>query len=136
MTQVEKLEQTLRSAGYSSTKSRKHVFETLEAKGLLSISELTAECPRVDRASIYRILELFEKLHIITKIPHGFKYKVELSDSFASHHHHIRCQRCGRDQRLENEALESYIKTLFVSLDFEPTSHVIELSGICSACRR
>gem|GEM_PF-172300 len=92
---LEALTATLKSHGYSVTKSRKTVFMALLDREPQSIAELTKIVgDTTDRASIYRTLELFESLNIVERLPIGWKHKFELSDAFTTHHHHATCIRC------------------------------------------
>src|SRR5687767_10640963 len=91
------LKQALQSQGYSLTKTRQHVFNALADSDTLSMSQLTGKLrQKMDRASVYRTVELFEKLGIINRLQIGWKYKLELSEAFAGHHHHATCMECGK----------------------------------------
>lgn len=90
----------------------------------------------IDRASLYRTITLFEKLGIVHRIYIGWKYKVELSDVFLHHHHHISCVTCGRIVALKEESqIEALLSQLARRYDFEAQGHQLEIQGICSDCR-
>jgi len=92
---------------------------------------------KVDRATIYRTIELFERLGIVTRINVGWKYRVELSDVFTDHHHHLHCTNCGKVIDLpSNPMLETMIDTLSAKADFSPRGHTLEIFGLCPACSR
>lgn len=100
------------------------------------MSELVADCASVDRASVYRTAELFEKLGIVMRIPNGWKYRLELGEAFLEHHHHATCRKCGASIAMpENPALEASLRELAARRDFALESHQIELVGLCAACR-
>lgn len=89
----------------------------------------------IDRASLYRTIGLFEKLGIVHRIYMGWKYKVELSDIFAHHHHHITCTQCGKIVALkEVEQLERMLAALAKRYNFEAQSHQLEIQGLCEQC--
>lgn len=133
---IERLAETLKSHGLSLTRPRKRVFETLNGQEPLPLSAMVDACPDIDRASVYRTLDVFERLGIIRKIPIGWNYRYELTDSFSHHHHHAVCLRCGTLLALpDSPALESALQHLATKQDFKVVDHEIELRGYCSNCR-
>ena len=89
----------------------------------------------VDRASLYRTIQLFEKLGIVQRIYMGWKYKVELSDMLSRHHHHISCIGCGTVMAITDEHhVEHLIRSIASKYDFVPASHQLEIQGYCKAC--
>ncbi len=91
---------------------------------------------KMDRASIYRTIELFEKLGIVNRLQIGWKYKLELSETFAGHHHHATCLQCEKVIAFEeNPELEAGIHKLAEDLGFKLTSHSLELRGLCKDCQ-
>jgi Fe2+ or Zn2+ uptake regulation protein len=129
------LETILKKHKKSLTSQRKSVFDALSRAESLSMNELIRQLPSIDRASVYRTVELFEKLDVIHKIQIGWKYKIELSDMFRSHHHHAVCSNCSRAFPLkESPALERQINDAGIQLGFQVTSHSLELRGLCQDC--
>ncbi len=128
--------EALKKGGYSSTKSRKIIFDVLIDQEPLSMNELVDKVKkRVDRASVYRTIELFEKLGIAHRLQMGWKYKLELTDTFNYHHHHISCTNCGKVIPVhEDTILESSISTLAKEYGFKATNHQIEIQGLCKDC--
>jgi Fe2+ or Zn2+ uptake regulation protein len=126
----------LKKNGYSYTKTRRRVFNALADSGPLSMSQLTNKVRKhVDRTSVYRTVDLFEKLEIINRLQIGWKYQLELSDLFTDHHHHATCIQCGTVYSLDMEAsLESGINRLAETAGFLPKSHTLEIRGICPEC--
>ena len=126
----------LRQNGYSLTKTRQAVFNALTDTGPITMAQLITKVrAKADRASVYRTVELFEKLGIINRIQVGWKYKLELSDLFTEHHHHATCLQCGKIVPLEEDpVLEKSIHKLSRSVGFTDTSHILEIRGLCSEC--
>lgn len=128
--------QILAKNGFSMTKPRQEVFSTLQASEPQTMAELIKRTPGVDRASIYRTIELFEKLGIVQRLQMGWKYKLELSDEFSTHHHHATCVNCGKITNLpENEVLEQQIQVLALTNNFVPRDHQLEIHGLCPSCQ-
>lgn len=134
---VELMAATLKRRGYSVTKSRKTVFMFLLDREPQSIGEITKALNGIiDRASIYRVLALFESLDIVERLSFGWKYKFELSDTFTTHHHHATCIRCGKLVPFEeNNSIKLELKKLSEAIGFLETNHQLEIRGICSSCR-
>lgn len=135
---LEALMASLKSHGYSVTKSRKAVFMALLDREPQSIGELTKIIGgTIDRASIYRVLALFESLNIVERLPIGWKHKFELSDTFTKHHHHATCIRCGKVVPFEeSNTIKLELKRQAEAIGFLETNHQLEIRGICSTCRQ
>lgn len=119
------------------TRPRLIIFRLLLNHGPQSITELLGRSDgSVDRVSVYRIIDLYEKLGIVKRINVGWKYKVELSEVFLDHHHHITCLGCHKLVAIqENADMALRIANLADSAGFVITSHQLELQGYCAQCR-
>ncbi len=127
----------LKDSGYNITKQRLLVFNSLVGEEPLSMHQLIARIDsKIDRASIYRIIDLFEKLGIVQRLNIGWKYKIELTDKFAEHHHHLTCQNCGKVIPINEESLEGFIGRLAKQYSFTAQKHQIEIQGLCSDCAK
>lgn len=133
---IAQLKSTLKSHGHSVTKPRRQIFAALQTHENQTMHQLVDNCPDVDRATIYRTVELFETLGIVQRLQIGWKYQLELTDSFVHHHHHLTCNRCGVVIALAEDAeLEQRLVSLTSALDFTPQDHQLEIRGLCSICR-
>lgn len=139
MTIAEKtLNDLLTAHGHSTTKPRTAVLlALLKSSEPLSVSQLVAQLKdRADRASIYRTIDLFEKLGVIQRVYQGWKYKLELSDQFSEHHHHLTCTNCARTVNIsEPEPLTRLIDQLGRDHGYRIAAHQLELQGLCPACQ-
>src|SRR5579859_5743980 len=94
---LDQLSLTLHAQGQSLTRPRRIVFMALQKSEPKTMQQLVSACAgQVDRASVYRSVTLFEKLGIVQRLQIGWKYKLELSDAFQRHHHHLTCLKCGQ----------------------------------------
>lgn len=90
---------------------------------------------RIDRASLYRTIGLFERLGLVQRIYIGWKYKIELSDVLTHHHHHLSCLHCGKTIAITEEAhIEAMISSLAQRHSFTATNHQLEVRGYCTDC--
>lgn len=134
---MEPFEQTLRQAGYSVTTARRRVFKALQGEEPLTMRQIINRCRSVDRASVYRTIGLFEELGIIGRLQSGWKYRIELSDSFNRHHHHATCLICGRALDIPADArLEVRLYEIAELLNFQLERHQLELQGTCADCQK
>jgi Fe2+ or Zn2+ uptake regulation protein len=124
----------LKSAGYSLTPQRLTIFNFLRQNDPTDVHALIAGCPEMDRASVYRTLSLFKHLGIAGDAIISGRKMLELSDSFDTHHHHISCVGCGISIQAHDSELESYLTALAVKNGIEPSSHHVEISGLCASC--
>lgn len=65
----------------------------------------------------------------------GWKYKLELSDEFVSHHHHVSCLRCGTVVDIQDEEhIDAFIQEVAQRIGFKPRRHQFEIDGYCKNC--
>jgi len=130
------IDTALKTKGYSSTRVRRRVFEALDNNEPQTMREIISQVHGVDRASVYRTILLFEKLGIVHRIQQGWKYKLELTDQFHPHHHHLSCTNCGKSIDIkENPDLEKLLLKLAAAENFKPSAHQLEIQGLCQSCR-
>ncbi|HWZ66018.1 MAG TPA: transcriptional repressor [Patescibacteria group bacterium] len=130
------LEKILRKNGYSVTGPRQRIFELLVGQPPQTMRALIERANgEIDRASFYRVIKLYEKLGLVRRITIGWKYKVELSDIFLEHHHHLSCISCGKVIAVKNShTIEEAIVKLGTDNRFTLISHQLELQGRCETC--
>lgn len=125
----------LKKQGFSATKTRMSVLGALLRLQPASMTQLVASLPDVDRATVYRTIDLFVDLNIAKKVYTGFKYRVELGDDFQDHHHHLTCLRCGTIIDVHTPEIEYAIEQTASSNGFRTVRHDLEIIGYCSNCR-
>lgn len=132
------LQQHLKSHGFSITNARYAVFAALEDKEAVTMAELVTACgQKLDRATVYRTVTLFEELGVVRRVQIGWKHKIELTDAFSNHHHHLTCSACGLVTSLsEDTDLEERLKELAALYKFKALDHQIEIRGLCHACQK
>lgn len=125
----------LKTGGYSVTSERKQIFNLLEKSSPVAIIEIEKNLPDINRSTIYRNIELFEKLGFVKRVYIGWKYKIELSDKYSSHHHHITCTNCRSVQAIKSDDLiENEISKLSSLYNYRHVSHQLEIQGLCKNC--
>ncbi len=133
---IKKFSDVLRMHKVSVTASRMKIFETLlQAERPLTNSEIVKRTPTVDRASVYRNLELFAELGITETMLRGWTPLTELAEPFRAHHHHMTCESCGRMIEIEDHELEEVLGSIVARHNFKLTKHLVELTGLCAQCQ-
>ena len=131
---------TLSDAGYRRGGARDAVLELLDAQSCALTAYEIEEALRgrdraVGRASVYRILDELEALHLVTRVDVGqgqARYEPARADH---HHHHLVCDVCGTVIPFHDAGLERAIGALSRDVDFDVTEHEIVLHGVCADCR-
>lgn len=105
----------------------------------ISASDIQKECKNVDRATVYRALNVLKENQQVRIIEIGDG--VVRFESLADHHHHLICLKCGEvkkvdlpeqeEEHLENLQNEFQKKSLFASLQ-----HSLEFFGLCARCKK
>jgi Fur family transcriptional regulator, ferric uptake regulator len=127
----------LRQSELRNTPVRQTVFQALKAGPAVSIQELYQKIgEKLDRASMYRTLGLFRELGVIQDVVIAGQRKVELTDRFSNHHHHIACAVCGKTVAIHDSSFETHIEQLAKANGFTHRSHSFEITGICESCHR
>lgn len=124
--------------GFRVTDAREATFKLLISPEPQSISQILSKAKgKVDRVSIYRNIEVFEKLGIAHRVYVGWKYKLELSDDFITHHHHLSCLECGKIIDIEDEKhIDDFIEEVAKKFGFKPRRHQFEVDGYCKDCQK
>ena len=125
----------LKAHGASLTAGRLAVFAYLQQHEPATLASLILAHPELDRASVYRTIGLFKQLGVAREAIIGGRKMLELTDRFDQHHHHLVCTGCGRSVSIEDAALERRLEQLARAHGLAPTSHQIEVSGLCATCQ-
>ena len=135
---MKRFQAVLSSHQYRVTHARETTFKLLLNPDPQSMRELIHKANgEVDRVSIYRSVELFEKLGIVHRIYVGWKYKLELSDEFIAHHHHLACLTCGKVIDIQDEKhIDEFIDMISKQFNFTARRHQFEIDGYCENCSK
>jgi Fur family transcriptional regulator, ferric uptake regulator len=132
----------LEREGYRLSGPRSAVVETLADLGCsVTAKEISDRLHQrgqeVGLASVYRTLELLDKLRLTRRVDAAEGVaRYEPVDPGGEHHHHIVCDTCGEVTRFEDSDLERAIERLAGRVDYAIAGHDVTLRGECPACRR
>ncbi len=119
--------------------ARRALLELLDSQSCaLSAIEiedaLRASARPVGRASIYRILDELERLHLVAKVQVGQSMARYEPIRAAGHHHHLVCDTCGTVIPFSDPDLERAIRKLAGRVPMRVDEHEIVLHGACESC--
>ncbi|MGI8559535.1 MAG: Fur family transcriptional regulator [Solirubrobacteraceae bacterium] len=138
---AERATRALSDAGYRRGGARSAVLELLDeqrcALSAVDIEDaLRGRSRRVARASVYRILEQLEALHLVQRVETGRSMvRYEPVRRGEGHHHHLVCDACGLLIPFSDDELERTIRKLSARVPIEVSEHEIVLHGACESCR-
>jgi Fur family transcriptional regulator, ferric uptake regulator len=133
-------QRVLAQAGHHSGQARRAVVELLDSQrcalSALEIEDELREGRRpVARASIYRILDELERLHLVQRVQVGQDMtRYEPLRTGKGHHHHLVCENCGTVTPFTDDNLEDAIRKLSRRLPMRVAEHEIVLRGACKVC--
>ncbi|NMB21025.1 MAG: transcriptional repressor [Firmicutes bacterium] len=90
-------------------------------------------------ATVYRNLELLEKLGIIHRLDYGDgqnRYEIRLGAEEEHYHHHLICTGCGAIGEFHSDLLESIERRIAEETGFKVTDHCLRFFGLCESCLR
>jgi len=91
---------------------------------------------KVNRVTVYRILDHFTRLGILRRLPMGGRgARFELACEHHPPHPHFQCQKCGEVQCLDPVPIERLWGELRGPLGNEAERIEIRVAGTCSRCR-
>jgi Fur family ferric uptake transcriptional regulator len=86
-----------------------------------------------DKATVYRILEVFYEKGIIARMEFGegkFRYELAGAD-----HHHLICERCGAIEDISDCHIDTLEKEIKKKKGFIVKRHSLEFYGACRQCQ-
>ncbi len=125
---MEKFKKQLIEVGYKMTIPRMAVLEKLVVfHHPISARDLHKKIKIVNRASVYRTLNLFEELHLVNVEVIEKEKLYCLADV---PHHHIICKKCGYMEKVKCNHNFGYFKN-FINIQ-----HQLTLTGVCNKCAK
>jgi len=132
--------ETLREAGYRLTPQRLMVLKAIASSEAHQTAEaihqeVVKTYPYLDIATVYRILQLLKRLHLVTEIDLGrdsARYEVAEPNK----HNHMVCRECRHTFDLRLSYLEELHTRLIKEFGFEPDLEHFAIGGLCADCAR
>lgn len=133
----------LQKKGYKYTNQREDVLRILleNKEAHLSCEEVHSivarESKDVGIATVYRTLQLFERLGIVYRINFDdgvSRYELNLGTE-NHHHHHLICTECGSVTEVKLDLLEALEDEIEKEEGFLIRDHNVKFYGICKKCK-
>jgi Fur family transcriptional regulator, ferric uptake regulator len=129
--------------GIRLTAQRRALIETiqeatshLDAASLLSLAR--KRDPKIDRATVYRTIELLKRLGLIDELDlmhlEGEKHYYEVKTR--KDHLHLACFRCGAIEEFSSPAFERLKREIGSKNEFDIQVMRLEVGGLCKRCAR
>lgn len=137
------IKEKLKRGGYKFTTQRRAILKVIvdNFDEHLSSDEVynivNKEYPELGIATVYRTLQLFEKLNIVCKLNFDdgcSRYELS-AGSENHHHHHLICLSCGKVIEVKLDLLESLEEEIESEGQFTIVNHNVKFYGYCSKCR-
>jgi Fur family transcriptional regulator, ferric uptake regulator len=134
--QAARLRKTLHERGLRMTPQRQLVLDAVRELDHATPEQICQHvrrtAPTVNITTVYRTLELLEKLNLVrhTHLGHGApSYSVDQHE-----HVHLVCHHCGRVDEVPCQLLDGLSETLRAELGFQLDATHLALSGTCRDC--
>jgi Fe2+ or Zn2+ uptake regulation protein len=137
----ESVTEILRREGLRITRNRRGILQALfESARPMSLQEIQSaassqEGARPDYATVFRMILLMEKLHLVHKVnlQRSCSY-YEISDP-RKHYDHLICRACGSVVLIDIPCpIGDAEKRIALQYGFRDLSHSLEFFGLCAAC--
>lgn len=126
-------------AGHRVTTQRVMILDAVcEGGGHTTLKQIYARLHRmddtIDQSSVYRTLKLFVELGIVISAENATGETVYEIPKLHKHHHLV-CRRCGNEQEIGHEAMQSMFALVEQQNGFTVEMDHLVLFGLCAACR-
>jgi Fur family ferric uptake transcriptional regulator len=98
-------------------------------------AHVIARYPHVNISTVYRTLELLERLGLVTETNLGGG-RVRYHPANKGHHHHLICQKCGAIIDLDESVLLPLKETLLREYSFMADMRHLGMFGRCVSCEK
>lgn len=140
---MEEVKERFREEGYKLTTQRRGILDVIidNHEKHLNPEEIydivKVKYPEIGIATVYRTLQLLEKLNIVYRVNFDDGYnRYELNyDSENHHHHHLICLKCGNIMEVKLDLLESLENEIESENGFKIVDHNVKFFGYCASCQ-
>lgn len=130
----------LRSKGLKLTHQRGEILKVflrtekhMTTEGLYDI--VRKKSPQIGHATVFRTLKLMCEAGLARRVGLGDKVAKFEHKLGHPHHDHLLCNICGKCIEAADEQIEKLQIKLARRFSFTPTSHKMEIYGVCKDCK-
>lgn len=129
----------LEGKGYRLTPQRLIILTALQKSGDHISAEdvfkqVRRQYPTINISTIYRTLELLEKINLVTSTDLGDGTK-QYHYIESSKHHHLVCKSCGDIMELSGSHLQPLKDVLYKEYKFKTNLNHLVIYGLCRRCQ-
>lgn len=126
----------LRGVGQRATPQRLVILGALRPGEHLSADEVFARVegrlPGMNRSTVYRTLELFRDLGLVSETDLG--EGARQFELLSGRHHHLICRACGHQAELEDDLVAPLRDAIAARHNFAASIDHLAVFGLCPAC--
>ena len=132
---------TLHDRGARLTPQRQIILDALCASGgHVTVAELYervhVDFPAIDRSTVYRALEFFAELELVSAAEMGGATVYEIAPQEGEcEHHHLVCRACGDVVHAPGAAFDALAARLAADYGFAADLGSLTIHGLCRECR-
>ena len=124
--------------GFKQTRQRRAVLEVLAtASGRMTAAQVYSEarrrCPDLGLPTVYRTLEILEKVRAIRRV-HLDGNCEGFAPANSADGHHVVCVKCGKVAEFDGCNVAELIPEAVRQTGFDVQEHFLELLGTCREC--
>ena len=129
----------IRQSGFRLTPQRQLILDAVFAHGHSTPQEIytrvQAKTTAINRATVYRTLELFLELGLVSVAQVKDNQTVYERVGLIPHHHLI-CQRCDKVEEVDHKLVEPFFQEIEQNFSFKVNTDHLILFGLCDDCRQ
>ena len=143
-TKYKEIRDRLREDGYKLTTQRLAVLDVISENHDKHLSSeeiydlLKSKNQDIGIATVYRTLQLFERLDIIQRVnfDDGYNRYEIIMDKDDYQHHHLICIDCGSIVEVQSDLLENLEAEIENKNGFKILDHNVKFFGYCKDCQK
>jgi len=138
---MDEVKEKFKKEGYKLTTQRRVILDAiienqekhLNPEEIYDIVKI--KYPEIGIATVYRTLQLLEKLNIINKLNFDDGYNRYELNKNSDNHHHLICLKCGKVMEVKLDLLEKLENEIEEENGFKIVDHNVKFFGYCADCQ-
>lgn len=130
----------LKEKGFRITPQRRVIIEKIvHTAGLFTVAEIwnlvRDEYSDIGLDTIYRNINILTEIGVLTPITGTGNDSTRYELTYANHHHHVVCIKCGEAVCIDYCPINQKFVTMLKLRGYELVRHNVELLGLCTTCK-